>query len=296
MRTIQHTLISILFIPLLLSCEQTAVNVDLPAFNAQLVITSFISPDDSIISVSVSYDRPIYGQTFESNWEDSAKVIISDGESSFNLKSEGMGSYKGHTKDYPLSYGKTYALKVDNQKGKIATASCTIPKYLDLHASLDSDSIPVISSYSDQFPTFYQKFGIIKFTDIANEPNYYKIFAYYVSEGYSYSYNNNLDADSVIKKSIQNLSIDTSLLDDKKLDGKEIKRRFRMDGYFTKSYQVEVYILNTDRDYYLYHKSLKSYTQGDVFTEPTLVYSNVNGGIGIFASYTKTSLVIKGSK
>jgi hypothetical protein len=54
------------------------------------------------------------------------------------------------------------------------------------------------------------------------------------------------------------------------------------------------YLLHTDRNYYLWHKSLNRYSGGDnPFREISPVYSNIKGGLGIFASYTVDSIVYR---
>jgi hypothetical protein len=57
---------------------------------------------------------------------------------------------------------------------------------------------------------------------------------------------------------------------------------------------LRIYLLNTDKPYYDFHKSLENYSLGDYpFTEPSFLYSNVKGGLGIFASYTLDSLIFR---
>jgi hypothetical protein len=47
-------------------------------------------------------------------------------------------------------------------------------------------------------------------------------------------------------------------------------------------------LLNTEKSYYQYHKSLHNYNDSEIpFSEPTLLYTNIEGGLGIFTSYTK---------
>jgi len=47
-------------------------------------------------------------------------------------------------------------------------------------------------------------------------------------------------------------------------------------------------LLNVDVHYYKYHKSLSSNNEDNPFAEPTLIYTNINGGLGVFAAYNKT--------
>lgn len=57
---------------------------------------------------------------------------------------------------------------------------------------------------------------------------------------------------------------------------------------------VKIYLFNVEKSYYQYHKSLDDYNDsGNPFSEATPVYSNINGGLGVFTSYTIDSLVVK---
>jgi hypothetical protein len=57
---------------------------------------------------------------------------------------------------------------------------------------------------------------------------------------------------------------------------------------------LRIYLLSTDKPYYDLHKSLENPSLGDApFTEPSFLYSNVKGGLGIFASYTLDSLIFR---
>jgi len=60
------------------------------------------------------------------------------------------------------------------------------------------------------------------------------------------------------------------------------------------SVKTVIYILNTNKDYYIYHQSLIKYSGGDdPFSEVSPVFSNINGGLGIFAGYTVDSIVLR---
>jgi hypothetical protein len=55
-----------------------------------------------------------------------------------------------------------------------------------------------------------------------------------------------------------------------------------------------IYALNTDKEYYTYHKSLENYSGGEnPFREVSPLFSNIEGGLGIFASYVVDSLVLR---
>jgi len=98
------------------------------------------------------------------------------------------------------------------------------------------------------------------------------------------------------------VQFDKEFFSDKGFDGMDIIRRTGSDfdlynNYFSAegdSVVLKVYLLNTEKSYYLFHKSLADYEDGEnPFAESSPVYSNISGGSGIFTSYTVDSLVVK---
>jgi hypothetical protein len=82
------------------------------------------------------------------------------------------------------------------------------------------------------------------------------------------------------------------------MDGKRIfvKTEQNFSEFFMApdSLFLNIYVLNTEKSYFLFHKSLKNYKNGEnPFSEATPVYSNINGGFGVFTSYTIDSLVVR---
>jgi hypothetical protein len=54
----------------------------------------------------------------------------------------------------------------------------------------------------------------------------------------------------------------------------------------------EVWMLNCNYDYYNFHNSLYTNQGGDPFSEPTLMYTNVEGGLGVFAAANAVKLIL----
>ena len=68
--------------------------------------------------------------------------------------------------------------------------------------------------------------------------------------------------------------------------------RIDSSAYYSTEY-YDVYLYNCSQSYYNFYKSLKNYSGVNEFSapaEPTLMYTNVNGGFGCFGSYTRSSL------
>jgi len=58
---------------------------------------------------------------------------------------------------------------------------------------------------------------------------------------------------------------------------------------------IRYYIINCSEEYYKYHMSVKNYQGDDFFVEPSLIYNNVENGLGNFSSFNMVSdtLIVK---
>jgi hypothetical protein len=165
-----------------------------------------------------------------------------------------------------------------------AEASCTVP--LNRNLKLEADTLR--ADYINPYGPVYSNFLIrIFFTDFPGEDNYYRLYC--EQETYKFSpkpinyttrfsgFTNEFFSDNG-KKGEKSLITSININDIKNIDS----------SFF------RIYIFNTDKAYYDYHISLKNYNSGeDPFTEASPIYSNVTGGLGIFAAYTVDSLVFR---
>ena len=130
----------------------------------------------------------------------------------------------------------------------------------------------------------------LKVHDIPGEANFYRISAR------SISYNTD-PYDSKVYINPGQISFEKEFFTDQGIDGKEInlKTIYGIDYLLVQdSSFIVFYLLNTEKSYFLYHKSLSDYVSGDnPFSEASAVYSNITGGLGIFASYTVDSLIVR---
>ena len=55
---------------------------------------------------------------------------------------------------------------------------------------------------------------------------------------------------------------------------------------------IFIQLLQTDAHYYQYHRSVQRSRSDNPFTEPSLVYTNVVGGLGVFAGYNRSVTTI----
>lgn len=283
---------------LLGSCEKEA-DLETPSYSPKLVIHSFISPNDTILKVHVSANKNIFGQLKEYPASLPVSVFMFDGEEKIEFSSrDSLGFCFSKHKIMP---GKEYRLLVKCAGYPDATASCKVPQVKDFKIEIDTTSEFINYEYDPYYPRgpldpqgFYDQKVIVKFSDIAGEPNFYNVLAYKESERlygvqieilYPETQDGNHNYDYSYYSS-------NKIISDKLRDGKDIQLRFR--NYYlnndTTLYSLELtaVVLETDADYNKYHTSLGKYSGTDQpFTEYSPLYTNVSGGLGIFASYNR---------
>jgi hypothetical protein len=277
-------LIPLLLILACLSCEKDANNVKLPRFDHKLVITSFISPYDSVSYVTVDSNERLYGDLTDIEPLGNLKVTISDGTKKTELK-KGNIQFFIRRKDMPIRAGVTYNLEVTSDNGLRADAKCPIPFQRDLNISADTSKIhhndPQSGSWSELIIKVFLE-------DPPGEKNYYCV------EGRMLDYNRFYGGYPYITNLFNE---DERWFNDEGFDGKRIFSNSFSSQYNpsnSDSVKAVIYILNTNRDYFTYLKSLAKYSGGgNPFSEVSPVYSNINEGLGIFAGYTVDSMVLR---
>jgi hypothetical protein len=263
-------------------CEREARNVILPDFHQKLVINSYISPSDTASVVKVSSNMRIYGILDETEPLGNLSATISDGTSTINLTPATDG-FIFRPEDMQVTQGKTYKLSVKSDPGLSAEAKCTVPSSHGLIIDVDTEKVLVDYWGESQ----RQIKARIYITDYSGEENFYRFSCKMVDFNPEYFFR--IDILKVI-------GTESDFFTDKDNDGKRfyINSVSVYDPLLSDSAYLIIYIQNTDKAYYDYHRSLEKYSGGDdPFTEVSLVFSNVTGGLGIFAAYTIDSLKLK---
>lgn len=272
---------SILLMPVLVmtffsSCDKEAVNIEYPAYKPKMVITGYISPDKRSNLIGLSSNFKIYGEELYSlNDLGSVIATISNGDIESDLDTTIKAGFSFKISGFPVEEGRTYKLKVRSNIGS-AEAFCIVPYKRKFNLKLDTIRPP---GYQ---PGYYT--GKLSFTDCRGEENFYLLFCDQLS------YKSGKASSRKLQFSERNY------FDDKGKDGSEFRINTGTIGISNTidSSFIKVFLLNTDKNYYDFQKSLDNYNSGeDPFTEPSPVYSNVTGGLGIFAAYTMDSLIFR---
>ncbi len=274
---------------LLTGCEKEAIGVKLPMQSPKLVVTSFISPQDTITLVSVSNTRPIYGkQNSSNNLVLGATVTLSDGNQEVQLLFQSkQRAYGIDSKTFPIKPGTTYYLQVQAPDGRQAKAACTVPKdtvsVTISHVGIDPAAVEDRHSRSMQYELSFQ------WTDIAGVANYYRIKAETVNYQEEFK-------GEVVTALHPSTDEEEEFITDKNADGAVVDTRKTFYGKkITKPFNLFVYVVNADVHYYRYHYGLTTndYAGDNPFAEPTLLYTNIEGGVGVFAAYTRSEALLE---
>jgi hypothetical protein len=179
--------------------------------------------------------------------------------------------------------GKAYTIHVRNDQGLEAKGTCRVPQKYDSH--LQADTLNMIKREgSFEWSVFTLR---ASFRDQPETENYFRFYATVVSYP-RYSYNSISNEPVILEKDMfTDASFNTEGL-------VNIEATLRHPSNYEDSSFLKVYLFNTEKSYYLYHKSLQEYSDdNNPFREARPVYTNVEGGLGVITAYTCDSIILR---
>jgi len=254
----------------LVACEKDS-NIEVPNENPKLVTACFLSPSADGTDLHLTWSAPIFKTTIhQMPTEKNAKVYIIDGTNKYPL------TYFASSELYHISKsqlqiveGKKYKLQVESSKSETLTAETIIPatpKYSIAFQSYDSTR----NQYDSQYYT-YRYFIKLNITNPENKA-YYRISAWYEDISYGGKTMQRIVPLNGENRIVYGDYSGNLVFVISKQDNSQIKK-------------IYVSVHKVDETYYKYHHALENYQGTDFFSEPTLVYSNVVNGLGVFCSY-----------
>ncbi|MGG7662885.1 DUF4249 domain-containing protein [Dyadobacter sp. BHUBP1] len=307
-----------LFLTLFLTaCESLVTEVDkgnLPQVASKLVVQCFISPQAARINVVVTESVPLFAEPdLKGGVIPNAVVKLSNGTQEAVIPFDTANQlYSVDKSALAILPGKTYFLSVVNGIRSVK-ATCTVPATAVVPATYKIDT-----SYSGSLSARDTSLTVkYNWNDIAGQTNYYRVHA---SLDLEYSIPEELSGNGQFKeKRIRNrfnFNWDDTIgrndfRSDVNLDGTEFSSpigRVNLPDPLSYSSNDTVYIsypkskiisitmevYNTDEHYFKYHRSVQ--TRGDSdnpFVEPSLIYTNIEGGLGCFGAYNSGQLVYR---
>lgn len=294
-RFLLQTFAALFAIFLLTSCEDFFLSdvdkIHIPDVQAKLVAYSFISPQDTLVKVHLyrtqSYTQPIITHSPVSNY---AQVRISKkGENpvelSYNYR---LNCYTIPASQFPIEPDTHYELFVETQLGESLNATCYVPNYQISHIEAVSTTM-TDTEWGDVTTRFSWKVH----TNASAETRYFRSNAFYkqymvfddsihgpyACHGWELS-----NPELFILENQSTYSLTSNIwLQTKVWDPQtgSMKPSRQIDSLY-------VFALQGDKHYYHFHKTAKEYEYtGDdfPFSEPVIIYSNIDGGLGVFAGY-----------
>jgi hypothetical protein len=281
---------------LTVSCEKEAENAIYPKFVPKTVVSCYISPDEAKCELTLGSNSPIYGD-LQYNPTEAVKVYFSGHELLYDTVSQGFPINKT---EIPIIEGKTYNLDITGDQGLSISSSCTVPYKRNFYPEIDTVKKTGTYSYNDTVHTYHTVYAFFHFTDFLDDPNYYAIFPELVTYNSKYIHNPSIGTLNIDDPGSQVYFDHNNYFTDKGFEGKRISIPLGgtvdpvMDPVYADSMFLKVYLLNIDKTYFEFKKSLTNYSSGEnPLVEPSPVYSNIIGGLGIFASYTMDSLIFR---
>jgi hypothetical protein len=271
------------------SCEKEVTNLVPKGAEARLVVTCFISPTDTLLRATLLRSLPVLatGQLSSNNILNGS-IRLSDGATSveliFNPK---VQAYTADAARMPIVAGKNYFLEASEPSGLIARATCRVPAAPEPSLLVRVDSSQ--TTFGDG-SSGYEYFVRMQWQDTPLKNNHYRVVAdlktkeIYGGEYYANSFP--VDWPDEGRNQIMN---------DNDLDGAVLTSPIGFLtglGQRTPVAQVYAYLLHTDKHYYLYHKTLRDSRADNPFAEPILLYTNIEGGLGVFAAYLKETVAV----
>lgn len=258
---------------MLTACDTMVTNVKPPQVEKELIVYSFISPDEPQITVEVRETMPIFSGSVSGNDTISnATVLLKQGGSQIQLPYVGEGKYRIMQGQFPLTPGLRYELEVTTPDGKRATAATTIPVE---RVNIDSFNL------TQQAGPFGLTLDLLRvyWNDVSSSKNYFQL--------YTTSESSNEDT---LFGDPGKFVLDNQVLDDEFVQNNRITTSFQTSLGLAPgdTVGIEMILAHTDEAYYRYHLLRLNYSGSNPFSEPTVMFNNVVGGVGVFGSYRFT--------
>ena len=295
-----------------LSCE-TVVEIDPPAYNSELVATSHFSPD-STWSVELHRSLGIgIAQDASKQYVDGATVMIMSGAGIVDsLSYRGSGYYLSAAGKYPLSETR-YTLRVDVPGTSGLQASSAAPPtapITDYTIELLGQTVEtpfgregtyrLRIAFADPPGSSFYRLGIYRYIpnqydETAPDSIYWRQAIEATDPGWYCGYAEASQATRAFGSGGRR-SCREAIVTDRFFDGREYTwtttLSLRIGGDGLGRNELLLLLSSLSEDYFEYQRTLVEHLNSGTFVEPLRVYSNVEGGLGIFAGYTNTSLIL----
>lgn len=265
----------------------------------RIVVNSLIRPDSTLL-VNVSHSLNVLDQA-DIQPLTNASVKLFDGNGNFieDLVHVGDGDFRSPSNLIPVT-GNTYRINVTNSGYENVQALTAVPTPL---VPVVLDTITTVIAQEDVFKVK------VRIQDPSASGDHYVVRFYQVYDDYIYdNFGNIIDTvqqfdglwfstNSVYFEDAGEI-FDTRRMQfsrDVLYNGQTIDVEFFLPMWMESTTSIYMSFSHASEEYYLFNRSYDLYqtTDGDPFAQPVQIYSNVGGGIGIFAGYYPSLIQVK---
>lgn len=271
--------------------EGQVLEIDLPEHEPILTPYCFVNDVDSTVSVVVQRSQ---GALEPRDWNNPSYLIA---DATVELYKNGTLwntiPYKESILSYQIQmneafslegYGDTYELKVSAPTFESVTGTQVMPNPVEItEATYEQGAL------TDQFGDQLDALNV-SFKDPPNEKNYYMLNVVIETDwGTNEEMPMNTLSDPSMTEGFRSL-----LISDEIFDGETYTARTGLYNYGGSGYEMRVILRNITKDEYFYQKSLINYdnAQNSLFPEPTLIHTNMSGGLGVFSMMASSEVII----
>ncbi len=295
-------IISLLLILGFSACEKTEKIDDFPLRHSKLVVNCYFSENEEW-QFQVSKSLSVLDNAQLKLIDNATVKLFEDTSLLATVSEQNTMSWYTIPNIFP-QVGHSYHIEVSSPDfGATLKASdnCPVPVPIDnVNLSITDSSF---YSYVDYDGTVFTGGDItgkfdLSFDDPSNSSNYYQISVYSIDtiwyDEYNFSLNKReiyLSSDDVVISGNSEVSSDspTLLFSDELFNGQKYSISLSFNDWLDsegKYYFLELESIT--KAGYLYRKTVEEFSnsQYDMFAEPVQVYSNIDGGFGIFAGYS----------
>lgn len=255
--------------------------------NKEIVIHGFINPD-SIVKINVSFTYPENINTPDTNdifINDAICLLYENNTFIDTLNYTKNGFYICN--NFKPTTNNAYKLTVKVKGFKEINATTTIPEKVKFSINLEKIYTYVYKgniTFKDPPGNTYFLFNIL--TKDTIRYSFEDVGHIEYSDGFQYYFINPDMGKSIEGQNFRN----QNTFSDEKFKDKTYNLNIqRIESGFSNGY-IYFWLTTLNKDLYLNLKSKKKYydIKDDIFAEPVNLYSNINGGLGIFAGYNRT--------
>lgn len=309
---------------LLFSCEKT---IEFKGEETQplLVVNSIVQPDSALVAsvtnsvffLSDNYIMPVENanvQLFVNNNFVEKMQLYNERITDLDYRPNVYYNHSVYISDYKIKTGDKIRYEISAPNFDKVWAENTVPAVTEI-ISLDTvvEKITQKEQYDENYYSHYNFNFSLKFKDNANEKNYYRLtvdaaYFYYDEENepvvmrrspyYFDSKDMIFNNDPLTNTDGEYHSNGYDIFSDDLINGKEYSLSFS----FLTDYNVNanlngnifyIQLQSLSSEYYMYLRTLSSQNnEMGIFAEPTQIFNNINGGIGILGAFSVSEKMI----